>query len=329
MLRHGACIGFFTPSSPATVFAKKRFERACDFLESKGFRLKAGSLTGRSDHYRSGPIKARVDEFNALIRDPEVDCIMSTIGGSEFKLLLPYIDYESFCAHPKPVIGYSDATAILLALYAKTGITTFYGPALVASFGEFSPFVDQTFEYFADVLLGEKTAPYALERPQEWTDEFIDWATQDRGKKGLVNTVQFIGSGQVQGRLMGGNLNTMSAIWGSQYMPDIKPGDILLIEDSLKDIATVERLLAMLKLNGVFDQISALLVGKHEGLKDLGTGRTTIDVLNEVLNGQDLPIVYDFDCSHTHPMYTLPIGGQIKVDFDQERVSLLSVPFPK
>ena len=67
--------------------------------------------------------------------------------------------------------------------------------------------------------------PFALERPQEWTDEFIDWATQDRGKKGLANTVQFLGSGQIQGRLVGGNLNTMSAIWGSQYMPDIKPGD--------------------------------------------------------------------------------------------------------
>ena len=125
------------------------------------------------------------------------------------------------------------------------------------------------------------------------------------------------------GRVIGGNLNTMSAMWGSTYMPEIQEGDLLLIEDSLKDIAIVERLLAMLKLNGIFDRIGALIVGKHELLKDQGTGRCTLDVLHEVLNGQDLPIIYDFDCCHTHPMYTIPIGAQLTIDFDAQSISIL------
>ena len=72
---------------------------------------------------------------------------MSTIGGTNSNAILPYIDYEAFKKDPKIVIGYSDATAVLLALYAKTGIPTFYGPALVPSFGEFGPFVDYTYNY--------------------------------------------------------------------------------------------------------------------------------------------------------------------------------------
>lgn len=101
-------------------------------------------------------------------------------------------------------------------------------------------------------------------------------------------------------------------------MPDIRHGDILLIEDSLLDIATLERSFNMLKLNGVFDRVSAILLGKHEGFNDKGTGRRPFDVLTEVLNGQSLPIVDGFDCCHTHPMLTLPLGSQIRVDFGQK-----------
>ena len=325
MFKHNICIGFFSPSTPATSFAPIRFHRAVSYLESKGLTLKAGSLTSLSDHYRSGTIQERAEELNTLIRDPEVDIIMSTIGGSNSNSLLPYIDYVAYQKTPKPIVGYSDVTAILLAIYARTGHTTYYGPALVASFGELTPFVDQSYQSFSDLLIEPKPLPYTYAKPIQWTDEFIDWETQHRPKKGQDNQVQYLGKGQVSGRVIGGNLNTMSVFWGSPYMPIIQSGDILLIEDSLKDIATVERLLAMLKLNQVFDRIAALIVGKHEGFKDLKTSRNTLDVLREVLNGQILPIVYDFDCSHTHPMHTIPIGADLCIDFDCEEIRLVSI----
>lgn len=326
MLKQNICIGFFSPSYPITAFAPTRFQRAITYLESKGLKLKAGSLTSISDHYRSGTILQRAEELNALIKDPEVDIIMSTIGGSNSTSLLPYIDYEAYRKTPKPIVGYSDVTAILLAIYTQTGISTYYGPALVASFGELAPFVDQSYQYFSDLLIQVKPLPYVYSTPRQWTDEFIDWETQNRSKIGEDNQVQYLGVGRISGRVIGGNLNTISAFWGSPYMPTIRVGDILLIEDSLKDIATVERLLAMLKLNQVFDRIAALIVGKHEALKDLDTARTTLDVLLEILNGQELPIVYDFDCGHTHPMYTIPIGAQLRIDFDCKEVSVLSLP---
>ncbi|MFA0349917.1 LD-carboxypeptidase, partial [Vibrio sp. 10N.222.55.C6] len=94
-------------------------------------------LTGESEGYRSGSIQARAEELNQLIRDPDVRCIMSTIGGNNSNSLLSYIDYDALRDDPKIIVGYSDATALLLGIYAKTGLVTFYGPALVASFGEF------------------------------------------------------------------------------------------------------------------------------------------------------------------------------------------------
>lgn len=325
-IRHGDTIGVFSPSSPVTHWAPQRFERSKRFLESKGFKVLEGSLTGRKDGYRSGTIEERAHELNELIRNPEVRCIMTTIGGMNSNSLLPYIDYEALKADPKLVTGYSDATALLLAIYAKTGIQPLYGPALVASFGELPPFVDWTYEYFEEMTMKGDTLllPHILRQPLFWTDEFIDWETQNRSKEQRPNQWIGLGSGTVRGRLMGGNLNTLQGIWGSPYMPDIQTGDILLIEDSLKDAATVERSFAWLNLNGIFDKVAGILLGKHELFNDQGTGRQPYEILLEVLNHRNIPIIADFDCCHTHPMIALPIGAELEMDVDLKQVKIVA-----
>lgn len=136
---------FYSPSSPATYNAPRRFQRAKEYLGNKAFKLFAGRLTGKKDFYRSGSIEEREEELNELIRNPEVKCIMFVIGGSNSNSILPYIDYKTFKENPKIMIGYSDITTILLAIYTKTGIKTFYGPALIPSFGEFPPYVHHTY----------------------------------------------------------------------------------------------------------------------------------------------------------------------------------------
>jgi muramoyltetrapeptide carboxypeptidase len=322
-LSRGDTLGVFSPSVPATQFAPLRSARAHLFLQKNGFRVRKGTLYGKTDGYRSGTIEERANELNEFLRDPTVRCIMSAIGGSNSNSLLPYLDYEAFRKDPKVIVGYSDATAILLALYAKTGIPVFYGPAFVASFGEFPPFVEETYAHFHSMTQAGASHPKPLSFPTEWTDEMIPWEEQDTAKVGRKNSVEFQGSGTFSGRLMGGNLHTLGGIWGSPYMPEIKEGDILLIEDSLKTIATVERGFAFLRANGVFDRVQGVLLGKHELFDDQGTGREPVDVLREVLNGRDMPIVKDFDCCHTHPMLTLPIGADIQVNFDAEEVTVL------
>lgn len=322
-LKPGDTIGFFSPSSAATAWAPHRFERARAFLSGQGFRLKASSLTGAQDHWRSGSIAARAAELNELIRDPEVRCIMSVIGGSNSNSLLPYLDYEALKRDPKILIGYSDVTALLLGIYAKTGLVTFYGPALVASFGELPPLVDEILAGFVQICLaGGAQAPYPLPTPAHWTDERLDWERQIRTKQCRPNRLISVGSGKVRGRLIGGNLNTLAGIWGSPYMPRIETGDILLLEDSLKTAETVERSFAHLKLCGLFDRIGALVLGKHELFDDRGSGKRPLDILLEVVGAPNFPILAQFDCAHTHPMLTLPLGIEVELDLDGQRLTL-------
>ena len=323
-LKKGDTIGYHSPSAPATFFAPTRYKRAQNFLESKGFKLISGNLSGKTQGYRSGSITERANELNALIENKEVKCIMSTIGGNNSNSILPYLNFEEIKKNPKIFIGYSDVTAILLAIYAKTGITTFYGPALVASFGEFPPLVEETFSYFSDILIEDLKLPYTFKTPERYTDQFINWEDQNTPKNTYENSLVTVIPGKVSGRLIGGNLNTMYGIWGSEYMPEIKKGDILFIEDSLKSAADIERSFSFLKVNGIFDKVSGIILGKHELFNDQNSGKKPYEILLEVLGDTKIPFLAEFDCCHTHPMITLPIGGQVELDSTNKKVTLLS-----
>lgn len=326
-IQSGDGIGVFSSSSPISSTVPVRYERGKQYLQKKGFRVIDGDLYGKSDFYRSGSILDRAEEVNHLLYRDDVKVLMAAIGGNNTNSILPYIDYEYLKQHPKIIIGYSDTTALLLAVYAKTGMPVFYGPALASSFGEFPPFVDSTFSSFETILCANGLAiPYSYSMPEFWTEEFINWSTQDRSKKKNKNQWLCIQPGIAEGRLIGGNLNTMEGFFGTEYMPEIRQGDILLLEDSLKDACTIERSFSLLKLAGVFEKIGGLILGKHEKFDDNGTGRAPYEILLEVLGKPDFPILAQFDCCHTHPMLTLPIGCQVRLDAEAKQVVLLEDP---
>lgn len=325
-LDHHLTIGVFSSSSPISATVPVRYNRGKEYLSSKGIRIIDGNLFGKQDYYRSGSIKERADEFNQLLYHDDVQILMAAIGGNNTNSILPYIDYEYLKHHPKIIIGYSDTTALLLGIYAKTGLVTFYGPALASSFGEFPPFVDMTFEHFKSIICDGITLPYEYKMPSVWTDEFINWSQQDREKEAYANSWISVIPGICKGRLIGGNLNTMEGFFGTEYMPEIRKGDILFIEDSLKDACTIERTFSMLKLAGVFDKISGIILGKHEKFDDNGTGRKPYEILLEVLDDCSIPFLADFDCCHTHPMFTIPIGCQVELDATNKRITLLECP---
>lgn len=319
-LQIGQGIGIFSPSAPATVTADVRFMRAKQFLENKGFHIIEGSLTGKHDHYRAGSPKERAAEFNELVMRDDVHMIMSTIGGTNSNSMLPYIDYEAFRKNPKIVVGYSDATALLLALYAKTDVPTFYGPALIPSFGEFPPLVDVTYRYFEQFFC-MPTLPYTVERASTWSDEVVNWQHFERPKALYTNEWLSHGEGVVTGRLIGGNNNAIYGTIGTPYFPAIEHGDILLIEDTMKHPSVVEKNMAMLKLHGVFDRVHAILLGKHEQYDDAGTNKQPLDILLEQLDGKRIPILANIDCAHTHPMFPLAIGKKVTVDISNKTMT--------
>lgn len=319
-------IGIFSASSPVSATVPVRYDRGKAYLESKGFRVVNGTLFGKQDAYRSGSIRERADEFNQLLYNNDVQILMASIGGNNSNSMLPYIDYEYLKQHPKIIIGYSDTTALLLGIYAKTGLTTFYGPALASSFGEFPPFVDMTFDHFQKLICHGVSIPYEYRMPRVWTEEFINWSQQDRSKQANANHWVCVSPGICRGRLIGGNLNTLEGFFGTAYMPEIKAGDILFIEDSLKDASTIERSFSLLKLAGVFDKVGGIILGKHEKFDDNGSGKKPYEILLEVLGNRRIPFLAEFDCCHTHPMFTLPIGCQIELNAEDKKVTLLESP---
>jgi len=306
-------IGYFSGSTPITALSPQRFQRAKTFLRQRGVQLIAGKLTGKADGYRSGSIQERADEINTLIHEDTIDVIMATIGGTVTSSVLPYLDYSYLAQHPKTIVGYSDATALLLAIQTQApSCRVIYGPALVASLGDWSPYVEQTWAYFKQIVTA--TGPVTVTAPKTWTDEQANWETFDHPKQQHANAWHYIGESMLSGRLIGGNLDTMYGFFKSDYFPKLTTDDILFIEDAEKDAATVEKNFSMLKLAGVFDQVKGIILGKHACFDPAGTDRRPIDILQEVLGSQQLPIIYDYDSCHTIPMISTPLGSQVAVD---------------
>ncbi len=320
-LKKGGTIGVFTPSYPITAEAPDAAENAVRFVESKGYKVKKGILWGKSDYYRSGTAKERADEFNTLLYDDEVHCLMASIGGFVSNGMLPYIDFEYFAAHPKPVVGMSDTTSLLMGLYAKTGVTVYYGTNFVMSYARLKPYCEIAFECFSDAVGSKKNYTYPL--PEFYSDEVVDWNKPLTEERKLPNKLVTLNGGKTSGRLIGGNLNTLTSIWGSPYMPEIKLGDILFLENTEESADYTERYVTWLKLNGVFEKIGGLIIGKHRDFYDMGTNKKSYEILMEVIGNVGFPILAEFDCSHCAPMLTLPIGCNAELNADEQTLKLL------
>nr|WP_205603807.1 S66 peptidase family protein [Bacillus mesophilus] len=322
-MKQGDHIGIITPSAAAPVRFNERYNRGLDQLRIMGFHIIEGKCSNKIQAYRSSTIKDRSEEINEFIYNKDVKAVISTIGGTNSNSLLPYIDYEYLKKNPKIFMGYSDVTALLLGIYAKTNVTTFYGPAIVPSFGEFPRMLPTGKEYFENVVQRKKKAPYTLEIPDVWTEEMIDWNTQSREKQMVKNEGwKSLRPGCVKGRLIGGNLNTMSGFLASDYFPDLK-GSILFIEDSFKDMAIQERSLSMLKVAGIFDEIEGLIVGKHEHFNDLDSPFSIDELLLEIIGDTDIPIITNVDIGHTFPSHVFPIGIEIELNATTGTITFL------
>ena len=248
---------------------------------------------------------------------------MASVGGYVSNAILPYLDYDYLRAHPKLIVGHSDITSLLLGIYAQTGMATYYGPNLVTSFslpGEYATIAMNALEGVAGLN------SYTHIFPTVYSDTNIDWIQVSPDSIKLLpksNSYRTIHSGCVEGRLIGGNLSTLSSIMGSPYMPEIQAGDILFLEDIGGTPDFCERYFSLLAINGIFDKIGGLILGKHKSYDDLGTNHSETDVLLEILGERKIPILADFDCGHTVPILTLPIGRTVRLDTQRQILTIL------
>ncbi len=319
-LQRGDTIGVFTPSSPAYIDCEGLFLNGIKNLETLGFNVKLGSLTSRrcSQGYRSGSPKDRANELMDLVVDPDVDAIMSTIGGSNSSSLVPFLDFEEIRRQRKAFCGYSDVTSLHMAILHYSGLATFYSPALMTWFGEWPHGISENTEWFlAAVGDPANKTKRRICPPQKWSNHLRNWGNGDW--KNLPRQWQenkgwkVLNRGSAKAQVVVCNLNTLCSIAGTKFFPDLKH-NILLIEDMAAPHGRNERSFRQLELMGVFDEIVGLIVGKPEVYSSEGEGVSYFDLILEVVGKRSYPIIADFDCGHTLPMITFRQLSMVELD---------------
>jgi muramoyltetrapeptide carboxypeptidase LdcA involved in peptidoglycan recycling len=277
-----------------------------------------------ADWIRRNP-RARADDLMGAFADPAIHGIISAIGGDESIRILPFLDPAVIRAHPKVFVGYSDTTVTHLACFAA-GLCTFYGPAIMAGFGENAGMHRYLVDSVRRTMFSAEPPGRIAPNPDGWTIEWLDWAipeNQDRMRKLLPSIPwRFIGgSAPATGRLIGGCVEVLewlrgTPVWPAPYEFD---GAILFIETSEEGVPPrfVARELRTLAAMGILQRLSGLIIGRPGGVSVEKFGeydQAVLDVVHDEAELRDLAIVTHMDFGHTDPMFVLPYGVTARID---------------
>mgnify|MGYP001591276890 FL=1 len=221
-LKEGDKIGIASPSSTIKNFPR-RLKRGIKALESLGLKVVLGKNAKNSQGHNAGTPEERAEEINNFFRDKEIKAIVCSTGGLNSNAILPLLDYETIKKNPKIFCGFSDITAVNLAIYKKTGLVTFNGPTVLPTFGEFGGPFDYSVKWVKKVLF-QNSIIGKLDYPKEYTEEILWWEKEDIRKRKIKKSSPpvFLTEGVCEGRLIGGNLNTLCILGGTEYMPDFE-----------------------------------------------------------------------------------------------------------
>ena len=306
-LRPGDTIGFITPSTyvsdPVTLDLVSR--TAAHF----GLKVKMGANVRKRAGYVGGTIAERVADLHAMFADREVAGVFCVRGGYGSPQLLDKIDYQLIRRNPKVFAGYSDITAMHLAIARHAGLVTFHSPVVL------SPFTDFSQEHFRKALFSAETHR-VIRNPAE--------PNPLRPK----HPVRAIRAGKARGTLTGGNLTLVSSLMGTPYEPDTR-GRIFFIEDVGEEPYRIDRMLTQLRLAGKFDQCAGVVVGECVdcGPKKFEPGFESTFSLNEVLEDilgtLKVPVLSGLLIGHTADQATLPMGVMAEMDADAATLTIL------
>lgn len=286
----GGVIALIAPAGPAEL----DLNLATQWMHARGYQLRVYPGVWQRDGYLAGSDAERLRDLHDAFADDSVDAIFCLRGGYGCPRLLDGIDFELLRGHPKPFVGYSDITALHLAITRYAGFVTFHGPMLNAD------------------LLGNKQAPtessllHMLSGQQPPTLEHP-----------LAYPLTTIASGCASGRLLGGNLSMICAVMGTAFELDGE-GIILFIEDVNEPLYRVDRLLTHMRLAGKLDRLRGVLVGDVAGVERAALER----LLTQELGGLGIPVLAGWRSGHCDPNLTLPMGAQVRLDADQQLLVL-------
>ena len=283
------------------AIAKERFEKM-------GLKVSFGKNTvdDNFDMVASTDIRKRADDIMEAFLDKNVKAIFTIIGGFNSNQILPFLDYEVIRNNPKIICGFSDITALLNAIWAKTGLVTLYGPHY-SSIG-MKKGCEYTLDCLQKMLFGDG---YELEDAPEWSDDL--WFIDQEKREFVKNSGRKIWhQGDAKGRLIGGNLGTLILLSGTCYQPKFEKDTILMVEDCFTakdaDGKIFMRQMQALAQRDDFANVKAVLIGRFQKASAVSEEMKNF-IVKSIPQLANIPVVADLDFGHTTPIATLPIGG--------------------
>ncbi len=305
-LRPGATTGICAPSGFITEPGS--LEIANLYLTEQGYRVVVAPHANDRWEYFAGTDFDRLNDFNAFIRNPEIDMIMAARGGYGITRLLPGLDFEAIAHSGKVIVGFSDLTALHLALLAQTGMVSFAGPMACPDFGHHQR-SSLNPVHFEQMLQSCSHLTPPIKMPFSATD----------GENGRLLRSQ-VGSG-VEGTLWGGNLSLVAHLVGTPYMPYLEDG-ILFLEEVNEEPYKIERMLLQLLHAGILQKQRAILLGQFNRCEPTTasaapyTLKSVIDFLKGWIHA---PVLQNLPFGHVRDKITLPVGGHAKITLLDER----------
>lgn len=318
-LASGDRIALVATSWGAIHHLPERAERAMQALEALGFEpVLMPHVAGGSDGTRnwvSASIEDRVADFHAAFADPSINAVLSVIGGDHCAQMVQNVDFDLIRSNPKIFCGYSDTTTLLHAVHTKTGLVTFYGPALIPEFGEPEGPDREVIDHWQSVICTPSAPGELPSVPWQSGESRMDADPKNRNMIRRTPEPRIsLRAGSASGPLLAACLPTMLRLAGTQWWPDVC-GRVLVIEcpEAPYDLAWADADLAQLRNLGVFDEIVGLVIGRTDNWSS-GDVETLHSLVEQAADHSDLPILAGVEVSHSAPLLTIPNGVRGTID---------------
>ncbi|MBW1773096.1 MAG: LD-carboxypeptidase [Deltaproteobacteria bacterium] len=287
-IHRGDRIGIVAPGGPVT---REELQPGIRFLESRGYSISSAPHLYAQKGYLAGDDENRLQDLHMMFKDPEVKAILCARGGYGTLRLLDKIDYGLIRDNPKIIAGYSDITALMLALYKMNGLVTFHGPLV------------------KDLTKNENRN----------MTTFLELVTSEGPMELDLHETTCLRQGRAVGPLLGGNLTLISHLVGTPYMPSLR-GAILFIEDRGEPLYRIDRMLTHLHLGGILKDLAGLIAGQFE---DRGDDSNIGRLLKERTSDTGIPVVTGLPLGHGDLNLPLPVGLRGSLDTEKMTLSVL------
>jgi muramoyltetrapeptide carboxypeptidase len=300
-LSPGDTIGLITPSSSIT---DEKLEKAISNMKMLGLKVKLGKHIKAINGYLAGTDEQRLEDLHNMFADDEVDGIWCIRGGYGVGRILPKINYKLIKKNPKVLIGYSDITALLLAVHQKTGLICFHGPVASADFSA----------YTVRHLKG------ALMNPQ--MSYTIDYAEDNNAFTESSYRTKIIRPGKAKGELTGGNLTLLAAMMGTDFQPKFK-NKLVFIEDIGEQPYRLDRMFTQILQSSDLHKAAGIILGvfvdceAKEGSRSL----SLMEMFEDRLGHLEMPIIYGLSLGHIKNHMTLPVGIEAEMDTEKRTIT--------